>query len=75
MYSSEFYWKFQLGANFFHGYMAENCQKNVSLTFFDFSKNIFSGCTNKKSNLGFVIPTGLPLTFDGADFFKLFFGI
>ena len=32
----------------------------VSLTLVDSSKNFLSGCTNNKSELSFVTPTGLP---------------
>ena len=46
---------------FSHVFIAENCQKWVSLTFVDSSKNFLPGCTNNKSEVGFVMLTGLPV--------------
>ena len=42
-------------------YLLPKIVKNyVSLFFVESSKNFLSSCTNNKSELSFVIPTGLP---------------
>ena len=46
---------------FFSMYLvSETVRSKVSLIFVDSSKNFLSGCPDKKSELGFVMTTGLP---------------
>ena len=44
----------------FFSCIAENCQKKVSLTIVGSSKNILSGYTNNKKELGSMMFAGLP---------------
>ena len=50
---------FDCERTFFDGFIAENCQKIGFLHLCRLFQKIFSDCTNNKSELGFVTPTGL----------------